>query len=49
MMLLGEAAERLLDFRFAGGLGHAQDLIGIAHVFSGSDSPRQYKVLRGFF
>ena len=33
MMLLGQAAERLLDFGLAGGLGHAQDLIRIAHHF----------------
>jgi hypothetical protein len=32
VMLLGEAAKRLLDLRLAGGAAHAQDLVGIAHL-----------------
>ncbi len=40
MMLLGEVAEGLFDFGFAGGLGHAQDFIGIVHTgLSGRNSP----------
>jgi len=34
VVLLGQAAERLLDLRFTGGFGNTQDLIRIAHEFS---------------
>jgi hypothetical protein len=34
MVLLGEVAEGLLDFRLAGGFGNTQDLVWIAHEFS---------------
>ncbi len=38
MVFLGQVAEGLLDFGFAGALGHAQDLIGIAHSNSNRTS-----------
>ena len=34
MMLLGERAEGLLDLGLAGGLGYAQNFVGITHCLS---------------